>query len=229
METNNEMSMLHLVADASILAQVVLVLLLLASIVSWAVIFQKRKLLSKTQQEAESFEDKFWSGGNLADLYEAVRRDKDAQGQAAIFSAGYEEYSRQQTAGRMDPDDSIAAIQRQMRVAQVREIDRIEHGLSLLATIGSTSPYVGLFGTVWGIMNAFIGIGNVKQASLAVVAPGIAEALIATAMGLFAAIPAVIAYNFFTRGVERLESRFQTFADEMIGIVERGLRHAVKP
>lgn len=224
----NNMSMLHLVAEASILAQVVLLLLLAASAVSWAVIIQKRKLLNKTQQEAEQFEDKFWSGGNLADLYEEVRRDKDAQGLPAIFGAGYEEYSRQQTSGRMDPDDSIAAIQRQMRVSQVREIDRLENGLSLLATIGSTSPYVGLFGTVWGIMNAFIGIGNVKQASLAVVAPGIAEALIATAMGLFAAIPAVIAYNFFTRGVERLESRFHTFADEMVGIVERGLRNATK-
>ena len=129
--------------------------------------------------------------------------------------------------GRVDADDAIAAVQRQMRVTQVREIERLEGGLALLATIGSTSPYVGLFGTVWGIMNAFIAIGAAKQASLAQVAPGIAEALIATAMGLFAAIPAVIAYNFFTRGVDSLETRYHTFSEEMIGIIERGLR-AVK-
>lgn len=225
---NADMSFGHLIAQASALAQVVLVLLLLASIVSWAVIFAKRKLLTDTIKDADRFEDKFWSGGNLADLYEAMRREKDQQGVAAIFSAGYEEFSRQQTSGRMDPDDSIAAIQRQMRVAQVREVERLEGGLSLLATIGSTSPYVGLLGTVWGIMNAFIGIGNAKNASLAAVAPGIAEALIATAMGLVAAIPAVIAYNFFTRGVDRLENRFTTFSEEMIGIVERGLRHTPK-
>ena len=124
----------------------------------------------------------------------------------------------------MDTDDAIAAVHRQMRVTQVREVERLEGGLALLATIGSTSPYVGLFGTVWGIMNAFIGIGSMKQATLAVVAPGIAEALIATAMGLFAAIPAVIAYNFFTRSVESLETQYSTFSDEMIGIIERGLR-----
>ncbi|HVT37048.1 MAG TPA: protein TolQ [Nevskiaceae bacterium] len=225
---NSNMSFANLVMHASALAQVVLLILLAAAIVSWWVILAKRKFLRNTSDAADRFEEKFWSGGNLADLYESIRRDQHAQGIAAIFSAGYEEYSRQQTAGRIDPDDSIAAIQRQMRVSQVREVERLETGLSWLATIGSTSPYVGLFGTVWGIMNAFIGIGNVKQASLAVVAPGIAEALIATAMGLFAAIPAVIAYNFFTRGVERLENRFHTFADEMIGIVERGLRHAQK-
>lgn len=223
METG--ISVQKLILDASLLAQIVLLLLLAASIVSWAVIFAKRKLLKATQDDVERFEDKFWSGGNLADLYESTRKSGNPAGLASIFSAGYEEYTRQQT-GRADVDDSIAAIQRQMRVAQAREVERLEGNLALLATIGSTSPYVGLFGTVWGIMNAFIAIGNVKQASLAQVAPGIAEALIATAMGLFAAIPAVIAYNFFTRGVERLESRYHTFADEMVGIVERGLRHA---
>lgn len=221
-----DMSFTHLIASASLLAQIVLVLLLAASILSWALIFAKRTLLKKIEVLAEAFEDKFWSGGNLADLHEQLRREKDVQGVASIFSAGYEEYTRQQTAGRLDPDDAIAAIQRQMRVAQVREIERIENGLAMLATIGSVSPYVGLFGTVWGIMNAFIGIGQMQNASLAVVAPGIAEALIATAMGLVAAIPAYIAYNFFTRGVERIENRFATFTDEMVGIVERSLRHA---
>jgi biopolymer transport protein TolQ len=221
-----DMSFSHLILSASLLAQIVLVLLVAASVLSWALIFAKRKLLKQVTEAAEAFEDQFWSGGNLADLHDQLRREDEVEGVAAIFNAGYEEYTRQQTAGRLDPDDAIAAIQRQMRVAQVREIERIENGLAMLATIGSVSPYVGLFGTVWGIMNAFIGIGQMQNASLAVVAPGIAEALIATAMGLVAAIPAYIAYNFFTRGIERIENRFTTFTDEMVGIVERSLRHA---
>jgi biopolymer transport protein TolQ len=223
---NAEMSFSHLIMHASALAQVVLLLLLAASVLSWAVIFAKRKLLSDAQKDASEFEDRFWSGGSLSTLYESERRNPEANGLPAIFISGYEEYTRHQTAGRSDPEDALAAVQRQMRVTQVREVERLEGGLALLATIGSTSPYVGLFGTVWGIMNAFISIGNVKQASLATVAPGIAEALIATAMGLAAAIPAVIAYNFFTRGVERMESRYHTFAEELIGIIDRGLRHS---
>jgi biopolymer transport protein TolQ len=225
---NANLSMAHLVAQASVLVQVIMSLLLLASVVSWAVIFAKRNLLARTRKNAEGFEERFWSGGNLNDLYESTRHSKENEGLVPIFSAGYEEYRRQQQGGgRVEADDAVAAVQRQMRVAQVREVERLEGGLALLATIGSTSPYVGLFGTVWGIMNAFIAIGASKQASLAMVAPGIAEALIATAMGLFAAIPAVIAYNFFTRGVESLETRYHTFSEEMIGIIERGLR-AVK-
>jgi biopolymer transport protein TolQ len=225
---NGDMSLGHLILQATVLAKIVLLLLVTASVGSWAVIFSKRALLANTRNSADKFEDKFWSGGNLADLYEATRRGQDDQGLAAIFSSGYEEFTRQQTAGRTDPDDALAAVQRQMRVAQVREVERIEGGLGQLATIGSTSPYVGLFGTVWGIMNAFISIGAQKQASLATVAPGIAEALIATAMGLVAAIPAVIAYNFFTRAVESMENRYHTFAEEMIGIIDRGLRSATK-
>ena len=221
-----DMSMTHLILQASALAQIVLLLLVAASVVSWAVIFSKRKMFALTRSEAARFEDRFWSGGSLSDLYESVRKGPEPTGLSAIFSAGYEEYTRQQTAGRMEPEDALAAVQRQMRVAQVREVERLEGNLALLATIGSTSPYVGLFGTVWGIMNAFISIGSMKQASLAAVAPGIAEALIATAMGLFAAIPAVIAYNFFTRSLERTENHFHTFAEEMIGIIDRGLRHA---
>ena len=222
---NADLSITHLIAHASVLVQVIMGLLILASVVSWAVIFSKRQLLSRTRGASEKFEERFWSGGNLADLYESVARNKDGEGLVPIFSAGFEEYKRQQQGGgHTDSDDAIAAVQRQMRVTQVREIEKLEGGLALLATIGSTSPYVGLFGTVWGIMNAFIGIGNMKQASLAVVAPGIAEALIATAMGLFAAIPAVIAYNFFTRSVESLETQYHTFSEEMIGIIERGLR-----
>ena len=221
-----DMSFTHLILQASALAQIVLLLLVAASMVSWYVILAKRKMFSQARAEADRFEDRFWSGGSLADLYESVRRGPEPNGLSAIFQAGYEEYTRQQTTGGdSEPEDVLAAVQRQMRVAQVREIERLEGNLALLATIGSTSPYVGLFGTVWGIMNAFISIGNVKQASLAAVAPGIAEALIATAMGLFAAIPAVIAYNFFTRSLESMENRFHTFAEEMIGIIDRGLRH----
>jgi len=222
----NGMSMTHLILQASVLAKVVLLLLVAASVVSWFVIFAKRNLFSRMGAQSEKFEDRFWSGGNLADLYESTRKSQEVDGLPAIFSAGYEEYTRQQTSGRSAADDQLAAVQRQMRVAQVREVERLEGGLALLATIGSTSPYVGLFGTVWGIMNAFINIGAQKQASLATVAPGIAEALIATAMGLFAAIPAVIAYNFFTRSVESMENRYHTFAEEMLGIIDRGLRHS---
>ncbi|EIT68074.1 MULTISPECIES: protein TolQ [Hydrocarboniphaga] len=223
---NANLSLAHLVAQASLPVQFIMLLLLAASVGSWAVIFAKRNLLARTRKAADDFENRFWSGGALTDLYESTRRNKEDEGLVPIFSAGFEEYTRQQQGGRIDPDDIMAAVQRQMRVAQVREVERLEGGLSLLATIGSVSPYVGLLGTVWGIMSAFIAIGNVKQASLAMVAPGIAEALIATAIGLFAAIPAVVAYNFFTRSVESLENRYLTFSDEMIGIIERALRSA---
>lgn len=223
---NDGFSLVRMLVDTSVLVQVILLLLLIASIASWAVIIAKRSVLTKTQKAAQQFENRFWSGGTLTDLYDELqaRRD-DEQGLAPIFLSGYEEFARQQQRrAPIVPEDAMASVQRQMRVAQSREVERLEGGLALLATIGSTSPYVGLFGTVWGIMHAFIAIGNVKQASLAMVAPGIAEALIATAMGLFAAIPAVIAYNFFTARVDRLEGRYSTFSDEMIGIIERGLR-----
>ncbi len=217
-------SLSQLVLQASIPVQLVMGSLIAASLASWAVILAKRGLLSRIQNQAIAFESRFWSGGSLADLYEAQRRGHEPdEGLPLIFRAGYEEYIRQQGA-KIEPDDALAAVQRQMRVAMARETEKLEGGLSLLATIGSTSPYVGLFGTVWGIVNAFVAIGNVKQATLASVAPGIAEALIATAIGLFAAIPAVIAYNFFVSRVDRIESRFSTFAEELTGIVDRGLR-----
>ena len=219
-----QLSLGHLIFQASFLVQAILLLLLLASVISWAVILGKRRLLARTRSGADQFEERFWSGGTLADLYKGVQRNKQDDGLVSIFRAGYEEFTRQQ-GGKVAADDTLASVQRSMRVAQAREVERMEGGLAFLATVGSTSPYVGLFGTVWGIMTAFIAIGNVKQATIAMVAPGIAEALIATAMGLFAAIPAVIAYNFFTHHVERLENRYNTFAEEMIGILERGLRH----
>ncbi len=215
-----------LILAASPLAQLILLLLLMASVYSWTVIFAKRNSLKRASTEAQDFENRFWAGGAMSELYAAVnRRDQTSTGLPGIFKAGYEEFVRQQNFGsRTTPEDALAAVTRQMRVAQVREMESLEGGLSQLATIASASPYVGLFGTVWGIMSAFIAIGQVKQASLAMVAPGIAEALIATAMGLFAAIPAMIAYNTFSRAVDRLESRYHMFAEEMCSVLDRGLR-----
>jgi biopolymer transport protein TolQ len=220
-----QLSLGQLVLQASIPVQLIMLALLLASLISWAVIFAKRRLLGRTRKGADAFEQRFWSGGTLAELYDKVRRSREEEGLVAVFVAGYEEFTRQQQQ-RVAPEDALASVQRAMRVALSRELERLEGGLAFLATVGSTSPYVGLFGTVWGIMTAFIAIGNVKQATIAMVAPGIAEALIATAMGLFAAIPAVVAFNFFTNQVDRLENRFNTFSDELTGILERGLRQA---
>ena len=220
-----QLSLGQLVLQASIPVQIIMFLLLAASVVSWAVIFAKRRLIGRTHRGADGFEQRFWSGGTLADLYDKIRRAREEEGMVSVFVAGYEEFTRQQQ-HKVAPEDALASVQRAMRVALARELERLEGGLAFLATVGSTSPYVGLFGTVWGIMTAFIAIGNVKQATIAMVAPGIAEALIATAMGLFAAIPAVVAYNFFTNQVDRLENRFNTFSDELTGILERGLRQS---
>lgn len=224
---NGGISFWQLILNASLPVQGIMLLLLLASLTSWTVIIAKRALLARIQSAAVAFENRFWAGGSMNDLYEGLRRGgrESDEGLPTIFRAGYEEFTRQQSSsGRLAPDDALAAVQRQMRVAQARESEKLEGGLSLLATVASASPYVGLFGTVYGIMNAFIAIGNVKQASLAQVAPGIAEALIATAIGLFAAIPAQVAYNFLVARVDSIEGRFSVFTDEMLGIVERGLR-----
>lgn len=229
MNVGTDLSLWSLVTEASLLVQLVMLGLLGASVAAWAVIFNKRRLLRITHGQAEWFEDLFWSGGNLHDIYNEVMSDGgQRRGAPSLFKAGFEELRRQRAGGRATKaDEVVASVQRAMRVAMAREVERLEAGLALLATVGSVSPYVGLFGTVWGIMNAFIALGNVKQATLAMVAPGIAEALIATAMGLFAAIPAVIAYNLFTNRVDGLENRFQTFMEEFAGIVERGV-HADK-
>jgi biopolymer transport protein TolQ len=210
--------------QASLLVKLVMFVLFVASVVSWGVIIQKRSLLRQTRRDADWFEDQFWSGGNLSSVYQAViKRGNGDAGLQGLFRAGFDELNRQRQQKRVHPDDVLASVQRAMRASLVREVDRLEAGLAPLATIGSTSPYIGLFGTVWGIMNAFIGLGTVQQATLAMVAPGIAEALIATAMGLFAAIPAVIAYNAFTNLVDRLENRYHAFMEEFAGIVVRGV------
>jgi biopolymer transport protein TolQ len=214
-------SLLQLVRQASFIVQLVLALLVIASILSWAIIARKRRLLRQAHASADDFEDRFWSGIDLAELYRTLDSAAPASGMAGLFVAGFREFSRLRQVSGLGGGPLLEGSRRAMKVAQLREIDRLEQNLSTLATIGSTSPYVGLFGTVWGIMSAFQGLGNVQQATLAMVAPGIAEALIATAMGLFAAIPAVIAYNRYADQVGRLELRYDTFMEEFSTILQR--------
>jgi biopolymer transport protein TolQ len=215
-----EHSLLSLVLNASIVVKLVMALLVGASVVSWAIIFRKRRVLNEARAAADEFEDRFWSGIDLAMLYKALDSSR-ASGMSGIFVSGFREFSRLRQQVGMAGAQLIDGSRRAMRVAQLRETDRLEQNLATLATIGSTSPYVGLFGTVWGIMSAFQGLGNVQQATLAMVAPGIAEALIATAMGLFAAIPAVVAYNRYADQVSRLELRCDTFMEEFSTILQR--------
>ncbi len=225
----NDLSVWTLVLDASPVVQAVLVLLMLASISSWAVIFRKRRIIARSRKTADQFEADFWSGGDLNELYKRVEtKGREGTGLESIFESGFREFSRLRQQN-LPSDELLEGSRRAMRVAQLREIDRLEHNLAMLATVGSTSPYVGLFGTVWGIMSAFHNLGNVQQATLAAVAPGIAEALIATAIGLFAAIPAVIAYNRFSDQVSRLELRFDTFMEEFSSILQRNSGARVAP
>ncbi|WP_150305551.1 protein TolQ [Pseudomonas saliphila] len=216
------MSMWHLISSASLLVQLVMLLLVAASVVSWVMIFQRSTTIRSAKAALDDFEDRFWSGIDLSKLYRQVTTDPDTNsGLEQIFRAGFKEFSRMRQQAGVDPEAVMDAVQRSMRVAISREEEKLELHLSFLATVGSTSPYVGLFGTVWGIMNSFRGLATVQQATLATVAPGIAEALIATAMGLFAAIPAVIAYNRFSARSESLISRYYTFADEFSSILHR--------
>lgn len=218
----NELSFLDLITKASVMVQLVMLLLVLASIMSWAVILKKRRILNQSRRSADAFEKKFWSGGDLSSIYQKIAdSSRDALGMESIFEGGFREFSRLRAQPDVDRAQLIDGSQRAMRVSQMREVDRLEEHLAMLATIGSTSPYVGLFGTVWGIMNAFTSLGNVQHATLAMVAPGIAEALVATAMGLFAAIPAVIAYNRYADQVTRLENRYDTFKEEFVAILQR--------
>ena len=220
-----DLSVMHLLVNASLPVQLVMLLLLIASLMSWSIIFSKRRLIHKTKDASDDFETSFWSGGDLNTLYQSATREKGGTlGMASIFEAGFREFNRQVTQDDVGANRLIEECRRAMRVAQMREVDRLEQGLATLATIGSTSPYVGLFGTVWGIMTAFIGLANVQSATLAVVAPPIAEALIATAMGLFAAIPAVIAYNRYADKVVRLEYRYDGFSEEFSSILQRHAR-----
>jgi biopolymer transport protein TolQ len=217
-----DMSLWSLFADASRLVQLVMLLLLIASLYSWTVIIQKFRMLRTARSDAVIFENRFWSGIDLVELYKQVnKRRDDLQGLARLFEAGFGEFARLRKQNGLTSMDVVEGAQRSMRVALSRELDRLETGLAFLATVGSTSPYVGLFGTVWGIMNAFLALGQANNATLAMVAPGIAEALIATAMGLFAAIPAVIAYNRFSNEVERMDNRYETFKEEFSTLLQR--------
>ena len=220
-----DMTVVGLLMAASLPVQIVMLLLVAASVVSWSIIFTKRRLIRRTKDASDEFEAAFWSGGDLNTLYQSASRAKGGSiGMARIFESGFREFNRALQAGGNTPEKVIEECRRGMNVARMREVDRLEQNLATLATIGSTSPYVGLFGTVWGIMDAFIDIGNQQTATLAVVAPPIAEALIATAMGLFAAIPAVIAYNRYADKVVRLEYRYDGFTEEFSSILQRHAR-----
>jgi len=217
-----DMSVISLVMEASFAVKIVLLLLLAASFGSWNIIFTKRSLIRRTKSASDDFEASFWSGGDLNTLYRSATRQKGGSaGMTSIFEAGFREFNRLSQQGGVQADKVVDECRRAMRVAQMREVDRLEESLATLATIGSTSPYVGLFGTVWGIMNAFIGLADVDQVTLATVAPGIAEALIATAIGLFAAIPAVLAFNHFTAKGETVYSDRALFAEEMVALLQR--------
>ena len=220
MNIHPDLSFVVLIAHASLVVQAVLALLVGLSLWSWWQIFLKLFQLKRATRDTDAFEDEFWKGGDLAELYQRASQSRTGSSLEHVFSAGFREYSKHRRQG------STAAVtldsaRRAMRAAYQREIDSLEAHLSGLATVGSVSPYIGLLGTVWGIMNAFRGLANVSQATLAQVAPGIAEALIATAIGLFAAIPAVVAYNRYTHNVDRLAVRYETFIEEFSNILQR--------
>lgn len=216
-----DLSLITLISEASLLVQLVMLALLAISVYSWFLIFRKSSELSRAKQDADSFEDKFWSGNELNKLYEDISfKSHTNQGMEGIFEVGFKEFVRLKKSNS-DSTLVLEGAQRVMRISLAREIDRLEMSLPFLATAGSTSPYIGLFGTVWGIMNSFRALGEVQQATLAMVAPGISEALIATAMGLFAAIPAVVSYNKYSHEVERLINRYDTFLEEFSSILQR--------
>lgn len=219
---NADMSILGLFLNASLVVQGIMVLLVAISVISWTIIFQRAKLLKAARINMLSFEERFWSGVDLSKLFtELNMRRNGGAGLELVFQAGYKEFARLRQQPATSPEAVMDGAHRSMRVAQSREIEDLETHLSFLATVGSTSVYIGLFGTVWGIMNSFIALGSVKQATLAMVAPGIAEALIATAMGLVAAIPSVVAYNKFSNNLERIENQFENFVEEFAGILHR--------
>lgn len=222
MNLTEDMSFLTLITGASVPVQIVMALLLITSLISWWYIFLKVFSIRNADREAEEFERVFWKGGDLNQLYESVTSGRrNVQGMASIFEAGFKEYARLKRQAGLEVSDITEGARRAMRASYNREMDELDSHLPFLASVGSVSPYIGLFGTVWGIMNAFRGLANMAQATLAHVAPGIAEALVATAIGLFAAIPAVIAYNRFTASVDRLAVRYESFTEEFTNILQR--------
>lgn len=218
----HDMSLWVLISQATWVVQLIMLALFTASLISWVIIFQRGKVMRSAKRGLDDFEEQFWSGMDLSKLYRQVTNDPDPDcGVEQVFKSGFKEFSRLSQLPGMEPEAITVGTQRAMRVAIAREEEKLQNHLPFLATVGSTSPYVGLFGTVWGIMHAFMGLANVQQATLSTVAPGIAEALIATAIGLFAAIPAVIGYNRFTARSETLLNRYETFAEEFQAILHR--------
>jgi biopolymer transport protein TolQ len=219
---NQDLNILHLVLQASIVVQLVMALLMGVSLTSWAVIFAKLSGLARIRSRNDQFERDFWSGRNLQELYTASeRKSDDISPMERIFSAGMREFLKLRERRGIDTGALLDGARRAMRASLQREMDMVESRLSFLATVGSVSPYIGLFGTVWGIMHAFTGLANLQQVTLATVAPGIAEALVATAIGLFAAIPAVIAYNRFARDIDRVANQMESFMEEFSNILAR--------
>lgn len=221
MQASSELSLISLLLEASIPVQLVMLLLVAISIVSWSYIFSKRAALKRTEEQTRRFEDDFWAGGDLTVLQQAITTRRDEHGALArIFEAGMSEFIKARRSNQKG-EALLDGPRRAMRASYQRELDQLESRLNFLASAGSVSPYIGLLGTVWGIMHAFIGLSGAQSATLASVAPGIAEALIATAIGLFAAIPAVVAYNRFTNEVDRIAVRFEGFVDEFLNILQR--------
>jgi biopolymer transport protein TolQ len=217
----NNHSLLELIINASLPVQLVMLLLLGASVFSWALMYVKRGYIRQSQAEAKDFEGRFWSGLNLNDLFSQLSQRQERRfGLEAIFENGFREFARARKA-ELRNSESVRSAHRAMKVAMAREVEMLENNLTFLATVGSVSPYVGLFGTVWGIMESFRALAGVQQATLAMVAPGISEALIATAMGLLAAIPAVIAYNKFASEIDVMIVRYENFLEEFTGILQR--------
>ena len=227
MNAAQDLSFLALISNAHLIVQLIMALLLIVSLVSWTYIFRKMFAIRAARQQTEQFERSFWAGGNLNTLHQSATSQRDQNGALArIFESGMGEFIKGKQASRdaLDMGAVLDGARRAMRAAFQRELDALDVHLNFLASVGSVSPYIGLLGTVWGIMNAFRGLANVQQATLAAVAPGIAEALIATAIGLFAAIPAVVAYNRFSHDIDRLAIRFESFVEEFSNILQRQSR-----
>ena len=221
---NQDLSILHLVLNASIVVQAVMLLLVLVSVASWAAIFRKLFAIRRIKALNETFEREFWSGTSLNDLFAAAAKNaRESGAMERFFASGMREFQKLRERRITDSGTLMDGARRAMRASFQREMDEVESNLSFLASVGSVSPYVGLFGTIWGIMHAFRGLANMSTATLSAVAPGIAEALVATAIGLFAAIPAVVAYNRFARDIDRISIRLETFIEEFSNILQRNV------
>ncbi|MBS1170311.1 MAG: tolQ [Burkholderiaceae bacterium] len=228
MNVSHDLSFVSLITGASLIVQLVMALLLVGSVMSWNYIFRKMFAIRRARRQTDEFERAFWSGGSLQSLYQSASNSRDSGALERIFEAGMSEFlkAKNSLAGKQntDPTAMLEGARRAMHAAYQREMDSLESHLAFLASVGSVSPYIGLFGTVWGIMNSFRGLANVHQATLSAVAPGIAEALVATAIGLFAAIPAVVAFNRYSHDIDRLSIRFESFIEEFSNILQRQSR-----